>query len=50
MRRYKILKKGLFESTTNFEERLNGMCLEGWKAVSISSPQGNQIIVLLEKA
>ncbi len=49
MRQYKILKKGVFETQTKFEERLNSESLQGWKAISISA-QGAQMVVLLEKA
>lgn len=45
---YKIVKKGVFESHLKFEERINAMALEGWKALSISH-QGAQLVVLMEK-
>lgn len=48
MKNYKILSKGIFESSSKFEERLNSIVLEGWKAISIASDQGS-IKVLLEK-
>jgi len=48
MDRYKIIKKGVFESTTKFEEKINSLTLEGWKAISIASDQGS-IVVLMEK-
>jgi hypothetical protein len=46
--RYRIVKKGVFESHTKFEERINSMTIEGYKAISISH-QGTQLVVLLEK-
>lgn len=49
MERYKILKKGVFETQTKFEERLNSESLKGWKALSISA-HGAQMVVLLEKS
>lgn len=48
MDRYKIVKKGVFESVTKFEERVNSLSLEGWKAISIAADQGT-VVVLLEK-
>jgi hypothetical protein len=45
---YKIIRKGVFESKSKFEERLNALVLEGWKAISIASDQGT-LSVLLEK-
>ncbi len=48
MTNYKILKKGVFESHTKFEEKLNGLSLQGWKVISLSH-QGAQIVVLMEK-
>lgn len=49
MTNYKIVKKGVFEKEIRFEERLNSMSLEGWKAKSIAM-QGGQLIVLMEKS
>jgi len=48
MEKYKIIYKGFFESVSKFEERLNALSLEGWKAISIASDQGS-MKVLLEK-
>lgn len=48
MDKYKILRKGVFETQTKFEERLNAESNLGWKAISISA-HGTQIVVLLEK-
>ncbi len=48
MAKYKIAKKGVFESQMKFEERINSLALEGWKALSISH-QGAQMVVLMEK-
>ena len=49
MNRYKIIKKGVFEKESSFEDRLNSIALEGWKAISISENGGGRIIVLMEK-
>lgn len=48
MDRYKIVKKGVFEKESRFEERINSIALEGWKALSISA-QGGILVVLMEK-
>lgn len=48
MEKYKIISKGFFESNSKFEDRLNALVLEGWKAISIASDQGSTK-VLLEK-
>jgi len=48
MDRYKIVKKGVFETQQKFEERLNSQAIEGWKAISLSH-HGAQIVVLMEK-
>ena len=48
MDEYKLLEKGVFESTKKFEKRLNEMCNQGWSAKSIASGQGG-VIVLLQK-
>ena len=45
---YKIIKKGVFESHKKFEEKLNGLTLQGWRAISLSH-QGAQMVVLMEK-
>ena len=49
MNTYKIVKKGVFESQLKFEERINSLSLEGWKALSISH-QGAQMVILMEKS
>lgn len=48
MERYKIISKGVLESKGKFEERINSLALEGWRAVSISQNSG-QLVVLMEK-
>lgn len=48
MDNYKILKKGVFESQSKFEEKINSLALQGWKAISLSH-QGAQMVVLMEK-
>ena len=49
MTNYKLLKKGVFEKEKRFEERLNSMELEGWKAISIVI-HGGHYEVLMEKS
>ena len=46
--KYKIVRKKTFEKEVNFEERLNNMAREGWRAVSITG-QGTVVIVLMER-
>ena len=48
MTNYKIVKKGVFESHLKFEEKINSMSLEGWRALSVSH-QGAQMVILMEK-
>lgn len=48
MERYRLVSKGIFESTDKFEKRLNALSLEGWKAISISH-NGGHMVVLMEK-
>jgi hypothetical protein len=45
---YKVLRKGVFERESNFEEKMNSMALEGWKAISIAV-HGGITVVLMEK-
>tara|TARA_R110002111_G_scaffold86140_2_gene135001 strand:+ start:459 stop:611 length:153 start_codon:yes stop_codon:yes gene_type:complete len=49
MTKYKIIRKGVFEKESSFEERLNSMALEGWKATSVAMHSG-QLVVLMEKS
>jgi len=46
--KYRLLKKGTFESLEKFEKRLNDECVGGWRAISISDSSGT-LTVLLEK-
>jgi len=48
MDNYKLIKKGVFEKLSSFEERINAMSNEGWNAISISS-DNNSVIVLMER-
>jgi hypothetical protein len=48
MDQYKIVKKGLFERLNSFEERINGLHAEGWKALSITS-DNNRMSILMER-
>ena len=49
MGEYKILNQKTFESVKQFELRLNEICQQGWKPVSIGTSQ-NGSTILLEKA
>lgn len=49
MKPYKLLNKGILESTKKFEDRLNEMCEKGWRAISLASDAGGGLVVLLEK-
>ena len=46
--KYRLIKKGAFESLKKFEQRLNEECAGGWKAISISDANSS-ITVLLER-
>ncbi|MCB0802113.1 MAG: hypothetical protein HND54_08695 [Bacteroidetes bacterium] len=48
MNQYKIIKKGVFEKESSFEERMNSMAREGWRALSVAV-QGGVMVVLMEK-
>ena len=48
MRTYKTLRKKAFESETKFENRLNEMAMQGWKAINIAI-YGMHQVVLMEK-
>ncbi|WP_155182518.1 hypothetical protein [Fulvivirga lutimaris] len=48
MENYKFLKKGLFESLSSFQEKLNAKVHEGWKVVNFTNDH-NSLIVLLER-
>jgi len=48
MREYQLLDKGLFESTSKFEKKLNTKSLEGWKVISLVF-NGGTLVALLEK-
>lgn len=49
MTTYKMIRKGVFEKESTFEERLNSMALEGWRAISITKDSGI-VVVLMEKS
>ena len=49
MTNYKLLRKGVFERSKRFEERLDSLGLEGWRAISITK-DGGLIVVLMEKS
>jgi len=44
--RFRLLKKGAFESIKKFEVRLNEECVSGWKAISISDSNGSMTVLL----
>lgn len=46
---YRFLKKGLFQSLSSFEEKLNNEVREGWKVVNFTNDH-NSIVVLLERS
>ena len=48
MNKHKLVSKGVFEKMDKFEQRLDSLALEGWKAVSLTRDSGT-IIVLMEK-
>lgn len=48
MERYRLFKRGIFESLEKFEKRLNDECRRGYRAVSVSQSDGTTL-VLLEK-
>lgn len=48
MDQYKLIRKGVFEKETSFEERMNSMSREGWKAISVAV-HGGSVVVLMEK-
>lgn len=48
MDKYKIINQGAFERGSKFEERINTLAYEGWKAISISA-KGMRSVVLLER-
>jgi len=45
---YKIARKGIFESIAAFEDRINALYTEGWRATSITS-DNSRMIVLMER-
>lgn len=48
MEEYKLFVQKTFESARAFEKRLNEICQQGWKPISITSDHGSRTI-LLEK-
>jgi len=49
MTNYKLIKKGIFERESSFDERLNSLALEGWRAISITKDSGI-LVVLMQKS
>ena len=49
MKPYKLLAKGIFESSKKFEDRLNDMSEKGWRAIAMASDAGGGMVVLLER-
>jgi hypothetical protein len=48
MDNYKIVKKGVFEKHSAFEERINSLSNEVWNAKSVSS-DNSTIVILMER-
>lgn len=46
MDEYKLLSQKVFESVKAFEKRLNEVCQQGWKPISIAAGQGGNTILL----
>ena len=46
MDEYKLLAQNVFESTKKFEKRLNEICNQGWKPISIAAGQGGNTVLL----
>jgi hypothetical protein len=46
MDEYKIFNQKAFESSRSFEKRLNEVCQQGWKPISITSDHGSKTILL----
>ena len=49
MDEYKLLKQKFFESTNAFEKRLNDVCIQGWKPLSLAGDHSGKLSVLLQK-
>ena len=50
MDEYKILKQKFFESNSAYEKRLNDVCNQGWKPISLAADNAGKHSVLLQKA
>lgn len=46
MDEYKILSQKIIESTKAFEKRLNEVCQQGWKPISLAAGQGGNSVLL----
>ena len=46
MEEYKILSQKIIESTKTFEKRLNEVCQQGWKPISLAAGQGGNAVLL----
>ena len=49
MDEYKLLKQKFFEANSAFEKRLNEVCMQGWKPVSLAADHSGKHSVLLQK-
>lgn len=49
MDEYKLLKQKIFESNSAYEKRLNEMCNQGWKPISLAADNAGKHSVLLQK-
>jgi hypothetical protein len=48
MNEYKLLAQGVLEPLSKFEKRLNAICDQGWRPVSLTDKEG-RLVVLLSK-
>ena len=46
MDRYKIIRKGIFQKLSAFEEELNGLSAEGWRVVDATASDGHMYVIL----
>ena len=49
MDEYKLMKQKFFESNMAYEKRLNEICNQGWKPISLAADNAGKHSVLLQK-
>jgi hypothetical protein len=49
MDEYKLIKQKFFESNVQFEKRLNELCMQGWKPISLAADNAGKHSILLQK-